>query len=83
MTAAARADLLLGLVVAVVTILGYLAHLVGRIRKTLKAWEQHQAEHAELIQLAHWHEHGRVIPLIPPGPPRRTPGYRAQHGHPW
>lgn len=81
---AARADVLLGLVVAVVTILGYLAYVVRRIRKTLRAWEQHQQEHLELLQLAHWHDHGRVIPLVASPPERpRTGRYRAQHGAPW
>lgn len=62
---ASRLDVLLGLVVCVVTILGYIAVVVRRIRKTLRVWEQLLAEHAELLQVAHWHEYGRVIPLVP------------------
>lgn len=61
----ARLDVLLGLVVAVVTILTYIAWLVRKIRRTLRAWEQHQEEHRLLLDMGHWHEYGRVIPLIP------------------
>jgi hypothetical protein len=81
---AARADLLLALVTGVVSILGYMAWVVRRIRKTLRAWEQHQAEHGELLQLAHWHDHGRVIPLLPSAPaPARPHRHRAPGGPPW
>lgn len=76
-----RADLLLGLVAALVTILGYIAGLVRKIRRTLRAWEQHQAEHAQLLQLAHWHDRGRVIPLTPE--PARPHRHRAAGGPPW
>jgi hypothetical protein len=59
---------LLGLVVALVTILGYIASMIRRIRKTMRAWELHQAEHNQLMELAHWHEYGRVIPLAGAAP---------------
>lgn len=74
-----RADLLLGLTVAVVTILGYIAGVVRRIRKTLRALEQHQAEHHQLMELAHWHEYGQVIPLQPAA----SAGPRHRRDRPW
>jgi hypothetical protein len=76
-----RLDVLLGLVVALVTILTYIAWLIRKIRKMLRAWEQHQEEHQLLLEVGHWHDHGRVIPLIPSAAPRR-PQHRRQ-GAPW
>jgi len=79
MTGSSRLDVLLGLVVAVVTILGYIAGMIRRIRKTLRAWEQHQAEHHQLLELAHWHEYGQVIPLVSAS----SQGPRHRRDRPW
>lgn len=75
-----RLDVLLGLVVAAVTILSYIAWLVRKIRRTLRAWEQHQEEHQLLLEVGHWHDRGQVIPLIPAAP--RRPQHR-RGAAPW
>ena len=52
-----------GLITAVIGILGYIGWVVRKIATRLRAWEKLVREHAVLMDAAHYHEHGRIIPL--------------------
>lgn len=71
-----QTDAILALVVAVVTILGYIAWLVRKIRRAARAFALHQEEHRALLETAHWHEYGQVIPLV-----ADSPGARHRRAH--
>lgn len=56
-------EAIVALLAGVCSLLGYIAVVVRWIAKRSRAWERLLQEHAMVMDAAHWHEQGEVIPL--------------------